>query len=216
MVFWIYIPLPELAQIETFTVTKYNNLLIRTSSAEAHNVGSANSFLYPSQPNTSFTAPRMLVYDEPDAGRPITRFGIRDDVNNRHTREVQIYTPSTWEIEETHHCHAALENVCQVRVFYTQDTGHCKGLLFSYEDGSQQAVGQCGVSCFPEVTVEFPTVMYIDWDIEESQRLQLRLRFEFDTKSTDGQERELYWDRVEMAGTMKFFYNRRYIVGMYK
>lgn len=62
--------------------------------------------------------------------------------------------------DDVYHSCASLNNVKYARVFYDGEACHCKGILFQYDDGSQQAVGQCRLNVSWEKKVVSPSMLY--------------------------------------------------------
>jgi hypothetical protein len=121
---------------------------------------------------------KTLVWGEADfttddMGCEITSIGIYNASTEVEKTEDGLYSakdlppaePSTCPIRSSSsligngvfYAHASLNNVYRVRIFQDEDSSLCKGLLFEYDDGSQQAVGQCKFGLLQEKEIAFPS-----------------------------------------------------------
>lgn len=147
--------------------------------------------------------PTLLLYNNSDpACKTISTIGIS---SSSMTKRILRLEPMSCPISQdnTYHSSASLDQVRAVRIFYDRVTRYCKGILFTYYDGTHQAVGQCGLGVFPEEIVKTPILLYHQ---SETVLRGTAVKVKFATKFTDN----LVWTgwQVErMAGTITFWYN---------
>ncbi|KAI1157820.1 hypothetical protein F5B18DRAFT_665679 [Nemania serpens] len=94
-------------------------------------------------------APITLIHGEPQEGQIVPYFGAYCQPTNgsQLPRRFQIYKPRSYPLgEDAHLSMAPLEGIRLVDVFYDQDSRHCRGMVFHYQNGGCRAVGQCRIS----------------------------------------------------------------------
>jgi len=150
----------------------------------------------------------MLVFKDPQPGQPITKIGMQNRNKNgiplgKHTVLLQAVPPPFYG--DLYHYVASLEDVQSARVFYDQDARCCKGILFTYCHGGQQALGQCGINVFREETIIAPKFLYHRLMVTSNDRM---LDITFASTSTHVTN-WIGWGCIKMTGTITFWCDRR-------
>lgn len=94
---------------------------------------------------------------------PVSTIGVYGaGIKNGHLAKEFPREPSSCPLREddVYHSCASLNHVKYVRVFWDEEPCHCIGILFQYEDESQQAVGQCRLGASREKSVATPSMFY--------------------------------------------------------
>ncbi len=103
---------------------------------------------------------------------------------------------------------APLESVARAQVFYNEENAYCRGILFEYENGAQQALGQCRLGVDPYKTCVKPSSFCL---IHESYfRPQTEVTFqaarvEFTHEPEHGHDKDS-WACFTMSGTLRFWF----------
>ncbi|KAK4139871.1 uncharacterized protein C8A04DRAFT_40394 [Dichotomopilus funicola] len=107
------------------------------------------------------SVPLAMMYGEPIEGRLIRFFGGHCRVPRDGplpSRRFLLINPGPCPIEDDR-CFfswAPLSAVTSTLVFYDQNTGFCRGILFHYRNGGSRAVGQCRLHVDPAKSVVQP------------------------------------------------------------
>jgi hypothetical protein len=110
--------------------------------------------------------PTTLLYEEPECGKPISTIGVycADSDSNKARAGDFLYPPPPKcplvDKDIVYHSSTSLENVKCARVFLVTEDGPCTGILFEYDNGTQQAVGQCAPFVWPERRFHRPLWFY--------------------------------------------------------
>jgi len=155
--------------------------------------------------------------------------------NGRPAKDLPPAEPSTCPLREgsmdgnfdVSYARASLDNVYRVRIFQDKYSSQCRGLLFEYDDGSQQAVGLCRFKVFEEKVIAFPSRLFhqpvepdhfhrfateknphggsAKW-INFRNKYYSGVRVEFATEKDPSAERA-GWTTERMAGMLTFWFS---------
>ncbi|KAH6851133.1 hypothetical protein B0I37DRAFT_129023 [Chaetomium sp. MPI-CAGE-AT-0009] len=167
---WIYLPISQHDPIlvlgirETDYMDKtpnFQNVLVRT--ALMGDIIVASRFIYRRDAIKdrclAISALITMVYSEPKEGRPIRFFGSRcgPPLDQPLPAPFLIENPGSWPVRgDGYFSWAPLSGVSSTLVFYDQNTGFCRGILFHYQNGASKAVGQCRLGVDPAESVARP------------------------------------------------------------
>lgn len=102
---------------------------------------------------------------------------------------------------------APLCNIILAKVYCREGQPRCKGLLFEYRNGAQQALGDCRFGVDPCRTYENPRSMctFVTSDRQTHVVRELRtVEVQFADVCTHGEDEE--WNCFEMKGTLRFWF----------
>ena len=143
--------------------------------------------------------PRSLIFVEPHPGEVVTKIGL-------HTQTactVRPTPPSRWILYQSD---ASLDNVQTVHVYYDNDQLFPKGVLFTYNQGTEQAIGQCKIGLSKTITITAPDyLLYVKADGI------VKLCFTADKAETEG---DTPWTCANMAGVLKIQFDSDAIVDL--
>ncbi|KAE8442169.1 hypothetical protein EG329_003757 [Mollisiaceae sp. DMI_Dod_QoI] len=168
VVAWVYIPISPRDQVVAFGtqleqqseghfITEQPRFLFRTKLAGDVSIGPYHSghtrdFILSKAP------PATLIYNTADI-QPVSTIGA-------YSKEERICGPITPfshptldepPFQDACFSSAPLESVTRVKIFYNEENGHCRGILFDYDNGAQQALGQCRLGVDPHRTCVKPS-----------------------------------------------------------
>jgi hypothetical protein len=218
---WLYFPLSQQERIQDLGVSRSLGLVvsifspytrlrltnqIRTTSGRVYYIGEWTSDAGAVDVTISRGLPNLLLYNNSEACEPISSIGIS---GSSLAKEILRLEPRSCPIsQDIYHSSARLDHIKNVRIFYDQVIYYCKGILFTYYDGNQQAVGQCALGVFPEETVESPTLLYHrSENTTQGTAVKVRFATEF-IESVDWTG----WQSNQMVGTITFWYNHLSVV----
>ncbi|KAH8801743.1 hypothetical protein F5884DRAFT_526306 [Xylogone sp. PMI_703] len=221
---WIYVPLAGTDRIEAVGIRKgvggLFSILIKTSCNRVYEIGLAGA-VSGEVTRLGHGPPVTLIYSDPGSTTPvhswlskeITTIGVhysRSEVTQTTQDFLSMQPPicPTWG--EKYYFRASLDNVSSARVFfdesYAEDESFCKGIIFQYEDGSQQAVGECRVNVSGERTFASPSRLYHKTVPYASYGLcGLTLEFGSESSHDDTTRRDDGWMSHGMEGMMTFW-----------
>lgn len=161
-VVWIYLPLSQSDRILVLSIRKVLqspalNVLIRTALIGDVFVGSRSKgqvkdlFL---DASTSLT----MVYGEPRERYPISFFGTYCGTSSTQTfpSPFRLIKRGPCPINDAYFSWAPLHDVSSTLVFYDQETGFCRGIVFCYQNQGLRAVGQCRLQVDPAESIVQP------------------------------------------------------------
>ncbi|KAI1381181.1 hypothetical protein F4677DRAFT_119051 [Hypoxylon crocopeplum] len=214
---WIYIPFSANDKIVAFGIqlekqdgeyftTDRPCFLFRTELAGDILVGrykSNQDFLYTKAP------PSTLLYHKAELGTIsiISPYSNKDDTSSQ---SIPYQHPPAGPLPRNMCVSwATLDNVSYVQAFYQDDGYSCRGLLFTYDNGSQRAVGQCRLqvdNCRsytnPLVLLYSPRASFSSTLPEKALAVKIKFSSEFEhSHGRDG------WDCLPMTGTLFFSFS---------
>lgn len=138
-------------------------------------------------------------------------YGTRSDIQNHpqfRPREPLFGAP----FEPGYYSSAPLDNVTRVQVFEDNFNQFCRGIIFEYATGAQQAVGECRFGVDPIITVTDPS--HICLTTFEDTRLSgsqppMTTRVKVSSSSTHSHcNDETTWQCFTLKGTLECWFNR--------
>ena len=105
------------------------------------------------------SAPLTMIYGETTRGYPTHLFGgyCKAPQDQPLLKPFRLERPGPCPIDDdAYFSLAPLCGASSTLVFYDQDTGFCRGILFHYEKGGSMAVGQCRLHVDPAEGVVRP------------------------------------------------------------
>lgn len=114
--------------------------------------------------------PSSIVIADPPYATPVDRIGVYSASGGCVAKDFPRLQPLSCPLLRDDHIRfndfdvyyssASLNLVRSARVFYDEEQLYCIGILFEYNDGSQQTVGQCKLGLSAEKRVVFPSMLY--------------------------------------------------------
>ncbi|KAI1296160.1 hypothetical protein F5Y03DRAFT_387245 [Xylaria venustula] len=149
---WCYLPISNQDRVLVLGVRLSANLdfniLVRMQKAGDVIIGSNISGSAEDQ-CLGWHAPITLIYGESQEGQTVPYFGAycRPTSGSQLPKRFQFHKAKLYPLgEDAYFSIASLEGIRSVEVFYDQDTRHCRGIVFYYQNGGCRAVGQCRVA----------------------------------------------------------------------
>lgn len=150
--------------------------------------------------------PTTMVYGDPYPGDPISTIGVYGaPIKNEYLRkEFPRLTPLSRPLrdEDVYHSSASLNYVKHARVFYGEHS-QCIGILFRYNNGIQQAVGQCRIGESREKHVVSPSILYYQ-PVELQYGIGVTVDF---AAEPVGDLDWADWVACSMSGTITFWFS---------
>ncbi|KAK3297858.1 uncharacterized protein B0H64DRAFT_132777 [Chaetomium fimeti] len=160
---WIYLPISQHDPVLVLGIReteRFQNVLVRTALMGDIIVASKFATRRVVKDRClAISAPVTMVYSEPKEGRPIRFFGSRcaPPLDQPRPAPFLLEDPGFWPVfGDAYFSWAPLSGVSSTVVFYDQDTGFCRGILFHYLNGGVRAVGQCRLGVDPTENVARP------------------------------------------------------------
>ncbi|KAB5576478.1 hypothetical protein GE09DRAFT_623594 [Coniochaeta sp. 2T2.1] len=231
-VVWIYLPISRRDRILVLGARKILqdpgmnhmgwtqlNVLVRTALVGDVFVGS--------RPNRQvrdlcFAAspPVTLVYGEPREGRPVSFFGARcagPHVNQTLPPPFRLDNrgpcPMDEKCNDAYLSWAPLRDVSSTLVFYDQDTGFCRGIVFRYHNGGAGAIGQCRLQVDPAERVVQPvwlcyrTIQSVRGQNPYERIIQnVHVKFWQGARMNQTEKDSEGWESRPMTGLVKFWF----------
>ena len=123
----------------------------------------------------------------------------------RHPKPAnEIFHRNGWSFSS-----ATLDHVASVQVFYYEDGRSCRGLLFTYENGGQRAVGQCRLFVDQSRHFEKPSQLCfrgIDSDPPSTVYYKTRVEIQFPLDSVHQLREGAGWECMAMTGWFYFWF----------
>ncbi|KAL2264250.1 hypothetical protein VTK26DRAFT_9026 [Humicola hyalothermophila] len=214
---WIYLPISQHDRALVLGVreglqSRDLNVLVRTELIGDIIIGLQSSGQVKDR-CLATSAPVTMIYGDPRVGRPIPFFGAyrRPPLNRALPKPFRLEKPGRCPIEDdVYFSWAPLCDVSSTLVFYDQDTGFCRGIIFRYQNGGSRAVGQCRLHVDPAERVDRPAQLRFRISSYPSRwnRIRYMVRVEFrggagaNQKEKDTEE----WNSRLMKGLVKFWF----------
>ncbi|KAL2021088.1 hypothetical protein VTK56DRAFT_7507 [Thermocarpiscus australiensis] len=159
------------------------------------------------------SAPVTIVYGEPKEGRPVRFFGAycRPPLAQALPTPFRLEKPgrSPIDCDVYFFSWAPLGGVSSTLVFYDEDTGFCRGIIFHYRNGGSRAVGQCRLRVDPVERVVRPDRLCFRVDScsdrwRKIYTVQVKFKQDAPTNHTDTDIEG--WNCRPMEGLIKFWF----------
>ena len=209
---WIYLPISQHDRALLLGIRESQfmglNILVRTELMGDIIVGLQFEG-YVKERFLAASAPLTMIYGEPLERRPIRFFGgyCKTPRDQPLPKPFRLEKPGLLPIRgDAYFSWAPLCGVSSTLVFYDQDTGFCRGILFHYHNGGSRAVGQCRLHVDPAEGVVRPVRFCfraespsIHW-IQTVRRVQVKF-----TQATQTNHIEEGWESRPMEGLVKLW-----------
>ncbi|RSL54589.1 hypothetical protein CEP54_009813 [Fusarium duplospermum] len=203
-VVWVYVPLPATDRVEAFGIqNEWSNTgaprqgacyLLRTALCGDVTIGS-----YQRGETTVLSRATAyglaLVHDVPEFS-PISFLGVTS--NSKDQVEFTPKTPvsSLPPFRRPFFSSARLSGVTRVEIFRDPHTGFCRGILLTYGNGSQRALGQCRIGIDGSTVCTLPTWICIANFQHSPPKRGFRLQ-------------GVQWECFPMKGWLEFWFRRQ-------
>lgn len=155
------------------------------------------------------SAPLTMIYGEPREGHPVRFFGAhcKPPLDRALPKPFRLEKPGPCPIDDDYFSWAPLCDVSSTLVFYDQNTGFCRGIVFRYQNGGSRAVGQCR----PHLeSVVRPTRLYFRTSSSPSRwnrmRHMVQVRFKQGARTNHTEKDIEGWESRPMKGRVKFWF----------
>jgi hypothetical protein len=165
-VVWIYLPISQHDPVLVLGIREalqsgedFQAVLVRTAFAGDVIIGSRPlSRTEVKDRCLAVSTPVTMIYSEPKEGRPVSFFGSRCGPLPSQPLPAPFPSgkPGRWRGDHRYLSSAPLSGVSSTVVFYEQNTGFCRGILFHYLNGGCRTVGQCRLGVDPAESVVRP------------------------------------------------------------
>ncbi|RFU24599.1 hypothetical protein B7463_g11741, partial [Scytalidium lignicola] len=215
-VIWVYIPISPSDQVAAFGVqlkrsighfvTGQPRFLFRMRlagdiSVGPYHSGATQDFILSNSP------PMTLIYNAADL-QPISVIGAYPKHESRPIAPFRHPAPDEPPFRDAYFSSAPLEKVTRVQVFYGEENTYCRGILFKYENGAQQAVGQCRLGIDPHKTCVKPSSFCFTYESYYRPRTEVRLqtvKVEFTCEAEHNYDKD-HWTCFTMSGMLRFWF----------
>ncbi|KAK4198906.1 hypothetical protein QBC40DRAFT_340954 [Triangularia verruculosa] len=213
-VVWIYLPISQDDRILVLGIREASpsrdlNVLVRTELVGDIIIG-LQSKGHVKDRCLAASAPLTMIYGEPREGHPVRFFGAhcRAPLDRALPKPFRLEKPGPCPIDDdTYFSWAPLRDVSSTLVFYDQDTGFCRGIVFSYQNGGSRAVGQCRPQLDPAESVVRPVGLNFRASSSPSRWNRTRHMVQVKFKRTNHTEKEIEgWESRPMKGRVKFWF----------
>ncbi|KAI5865028.1 hypothetical protein GGS23DRAFT_603707 [Durotheca rogersii] len=207
---WIYWPIARQDSVVALSIRGEFDILIRTRLIGNVVVGSrfrgAEAGLW-----LGGTGKCTLLYGEPREGENIPLIGGCCSAHAPFTARIQSI-PRPEKDCRMHFSAAPIGMVSSAPVWYDEQNGFCRGILFEYENGELRAVGQCRLHVDPSKKYVRPSRLCFRTNIRVGHKVQgTRVVFEsgesahshYDYSADDG------WQCKALRGTLMFWFSNR-------
>lgn len=157
--------------------------------------------------------PLTIIYSKPREGRPVRFFGAycRPPLDQALPKPFRLEKPGPCPIDDdAYFSWAPLYGVWSTLVFYDQNTGFCRGIVFRYKNGGSRAVGQCRPQVDPVESVFRPVRLCFRANSCSSRwnRMIYMVRVKFKQGArTNYTEKDVEgWESRPMKGLVKFWF----------
>jgi hypothetical protein len=215
---WIYLPISECDRTLVLGIrhalqTRDLSILVRTERIGDMIIGlqcggndnAKNRCL-------AVSAPVTMIYGEPKEGRSIRFFGAHCSpaLDQPFPEPFRLPKPGPSPIDkDAYFSWAPLRGVLSALVFHDQSTGFCRGIVFCYDNGGPQAVGQCRLQVDPAERVARPTRLCFRSDSSSRRRPNRKiytLQVKFKQSSPSDNSGTEGWESRPMEGLAKFWF----------
>ncbi|KAM6520197.1 hypothetical protein FALCPG4_013750 [Fusarium falciforme] len=220
-VVWVHVPLPAKDCVEAFGIqNEWSNTgtprqgacyLIRTTLCGDITIGS-----YQRGETTVLSRTTAygiaLVYDVPEFS-PISFLGVTSNSKDQVEFTPNSPVSSLPPFRRPFFSSAPLSGVVRAEIFRDPDTGFCRGILLTYGNGGQRALGQCRVGIDCSKTCTLPTWICIANFQHSPPKRGYRLQVsEVEvTHATEHTHRfqGVQWECFPMKGWLEFWFRRQ-------
>ncbi|KAH6667292.1 hypothetical protein B0J14DRAFT_489952, partial [Halenospora varia] len=207
---WVYIPISPSDQVVAFgtQLQRSDGHFFRTKLAGdipigPYHSGDTRDFILSKAP------PMTLIYNTVDL-QPISVIGAYSGKGHKSGSIAPFRHPTPDEppFQDACFSSAPLEMVTRVQVFYNEENTYCRGILLEYENGAQQALGQCRLGVDLYKTCIKPSFLCFIHEEYLRPRTEIRLqavRVEFTCEPRQNQAKDS-WTWFTMTGTLGFWF----------
>ncbi|OIW22970.1 hypothetical protein CONLIGDRAFT_625286 [Coniochaeta ligniaria NRRL 30616] len=206
-VVWIYLPIsrPDIILvlgIREVLRSPSLNVLVRTALigdvvVGSQSKGQAKDILLDA------SGPLTMVYGEPREGDPVSSFGAYRGRSSDQTLPppFRLINRGPCPINDAYFSWAPLRDVSSTLVFYDQETGFCRGIVFCYQNRGLRAVGQCRLQVDPADRFVQPVRLCFRTRPYGNQHIY-NVQVKFNPTETDSEG----WESRPMEGLVKFWF----------
>ncbi|KAL2185713.1 hypothetical protein L209DRAFT_756953 [Thermothelomyces heterothallicus CBS 203.75] len=159
------------------------------------------------------SAPLTMIYSEPREGRPVRFFGAycRPPLDQALPKPFRLEKPGSCPIDDdAYFSWAPLCGVSSTLVFYDQNTGFCRGIVFRYQNGGSRAVGQCRLYVDPAESVDRPVRLCFRTSSCPSRwnrmRYMVQVKFKQGARINRIEKDIEGWESRPMKGLVKYWF----------
>lgn len=156
------------------------------------------------------SAPFTMIYSEPREGCPVRFFGAycKPPLDQALPKPFRLEKPGPCPIDDdAYFSWAPLCDVSSTLVFYDQNTGFCRGIVFRYQKGGSRAVGQCRLQLDPAESVVRPVWLCFRTNFCSSRwnRRVYMVQVKFKQGARTNHTKDIEgWESRPMKGLVKF------------
>lgn len=153
-----------------------------------------------------------LVHDVPEFS-PISFLGVTSNTKDQVEFAPNVPVSSLPPFRRPLFSSAPLSGVVRAEIFRDAGTGFCQGILFTYTNGSQRALGQCRVGIDASITCKTPTYICIANFQHSPPKRGYRLQVS-EVQVTHALEHThrfqgVQWECFPMRGWLEFWFRRQ-------
>ncbi|KAI0404759.1 hypothetical protein F4802DRAFT_566206 [Xylaria palmicola] len=211
-ILWCYLPLTNQDRILVLGVRRSANLgfniLVRMQKAGDVIIGPNISSPAEDQ-CLGWHAPITLIYGESQEGQTVPYFGAycQPTSGSQLPKRFQVCQPKFYPLgEDAYFSMASLKGVRSVEVFYDQDSRHCRGIIFYYQNGGCRAVGQCRISMDSTKQLTQPSQICFRVNSVRGNHGNILSTVQIDWKAGPHTHEEKGWECEPLEGKLIYWY----------
>jgi hypothetical protein len=216
-VVWIYLPISQhdralVLGIRKALQSRDLNVLIRTELIGDVIIGLQSEGQVEDRCLATST-PLTMIYGEPSEGRPVRFFGAYcgPPLDKAYPKPFRLEKPGPCPIDDdAYFSWAPLCAVSSTLVFYDQNTGFCRGIVFRYQNGGSRAVGQCRLQVDPAESVVRPVRFCFRANSCSSRWNRtiytVQVKFKQGARTNHAEKDIAGWESQPMKGLVKFWF----------